>query len=157
MVFQYKPGTVIKTPPEVTGAVCMDLTNSGGLTPERLLEASRPEEAPLHGEFEWNDSVAAENYRVSQARYIIRHITIDIEPSEDKEPLQVRAFVNLTQKEHEYRPIRTVIETPEYLDQLLERAKAELTAFKTKYSVISTLAGVFEAIDQLFNGEEDDG
>ena len=45
-----------------------------GLTPRNVVEQSRPDDSPLHGCFEWDDSAAAERYREGQARTIIRAV-----------------------------------------------------------------------------------
>ena len=42
--------------------------NDGKLYPRAVVDAARPAGSPLHGSFEWDDSVAAESYRIEQAR-----------------------------------------------------------------------------------------
>jgi hypothetical protein len=49
----------------------------GVIDPHVVLDESRPEDAPLHGAFEWDDSLAAEKYRLDQSRRLIRSIEID--------------------------------------------------------------------------------
>ena len=44
----------------------------GMLTAEVILREAEPEDAPLHPAFEWDDSKAAREYRLSQARYLAR-------------------------------------------------------------------------------------
>jgi hypothetical protein len=46
----------------------------GCITPEAVVEAARPEDAPLHGLFPWDDKVAADKYRLMRARAIIRSV-----------------------------------------------------------------------------------
>ncbi len=53
-------------------------SRGGKLTPEQVLDAARPDESPLHGFFEWDDSAAAEAYRIEQARELIRRVRIEI-------------------------------------------------------------------------------
>lgn len=43
----------------------------GSLTPEYIVQAARPVDHPLHAYFEWNDTIAAQQYRLQQARSII--------------------------------------------------------------------------------------
>jgi hypothetical protein len=59
--------------------------------PEKLIERAESPLSPLHRYFEWDDSKAAEAWRVSQARYLIRSFTIEIEPLKI-----VPAFVSLS-------------------------------------------------------------
>ena len=70
MVYEFKPCSYIKASAQVAGEMCEQLSKTGGLTPKRLVDANRAEDAPLHGEFEWNDTVAAEAYREGQAAHI---------------------------------------------------------------------------------------
>lgn len=66
----------------------------GVVSPDNLLEESRPAGAVLHGLFEWDDTVAAEKFRAEQARDIIGNIAVvRILGNQPQEP--VRAFVNI--------------------------------------------------------------
>jgi hypothetical protein len=52
-------------------------TEHGGVvTPAQVVEAARDPANPLHEEFEWDDSVAAEQWRLAQARTLIRSIRV---------------------------------------------------------------------------------
>ncbi|MCC8068131.1 MAG: hypothetical protein LIO94_13695 [Clostridiales bacterium] len=146
MQYLYKPGAQIKTPAEIAGQVCQQLEESGGLTAKRLLDASRPVDAPLHDEFEWNDSEAAEKYREHQAAHIIRCIVVRPEQVE-KEP--VRAFVNVTDNARSYRSLDVVLQKTNLREQMLGQALKDLRAFEQKYSTLSELADVFNAIHQF--------
>lgn len=42
-----------------------------------VADASDPS-SPLHSYFEWDDSVAAKNYRMEQARRLISHVSVEI-------------------------------------------------------------------------------
>lgn len=46
--------------------------HGGKLTARILLEAATPDTHPLHVLFEWDDTTAAQNYRLEQARRLIR-------------------------------------------------------------------------------------
>lgn len=146
-VYRWKTGARAPVPAQVVGEVCEKLESKGRLTPKNLVDISRPEDAPLHGAFEWNDTVAAEMYREQQGRYLIR--SIEVVRTND-EP--IRAFFTLkrTAKEHEYHSIDAVMRNKDDAAQLLEQAKSELVAFKRKYVQLSNeLAGVFREIDAL--------
>jgi hypothetical protein len=49
---------------------------NGRLTAPLVVEAARPEDAPLHSQFEWDDGVAAEKYRLTQARHLITSVKV---------------------------------------------------------------------------------
>lgn len=65
--------------------------NGGVLTPRAVVEASRNKKAVLHGEFEWDDAVAGESWRIQQARYLIRDPMVNY-----AEGQTVNVFSNLT-------------------------------------------------------------
>lgn len=48
----------------------------GTLQPAAVVDESRPEDAPLHPCFEWDDETAAEKYREHQATTIIRSVRV---------------------------------------------------------------------------------
>lgn len=50
----------------------------GGLTAQSVLEAASPEDSILHVLFEWDDSEAAKQYRLQQARTILNNIEVQI-------------------------------------------------------------------------------
>lgn len=114
-------------------------------TPENVLEYARNENTELHKCFEWNDTVAAELYRLKQARDIIVSFVIK---SEEKEQPQIRAF-QITTERNVYQPTRLFLQQPDQYKELLKRAKQELQAFKQRYKMLSELAEIFDEIDRL--------
>ena len=147
MIYKWKNGSRLKASAQDAGEVCAALEAKGNLTPQALVDASRPEDAPLHGEFEWDDAKAAERYRETQAGYIIRSVEVVVEGTDKP----TRAFVSLTvaENEREYREINKVLSIHSERELLLNEAKNELEAFKRKYSVLEELADVFAAIDRV--------
>lgn len=148
MVYEWK-FAYLKTDANVAGRVCEDLKNSVGLTAENLVDASRPEGAPLHNEFEWDDGIAAEEWRKEQARYIIRHLTVKIDEVK-AEP--VRAFFSIKSEDDnkcKYEPIIEILKDKGKTNSLLDMALNEMIAFKRKYKMLRELANVFDAIDKV--------
>ena len=145
MVYQWKKGSHHKVKAQIAGEVCASLAEEGRLTAEELVEESRPEDAPLHAEFEWNDSIAAEEYRKQQARVVIASVIEVIEPG----VVPTRAFFNIVQKEANYESIRAIITDEDKKKALFAKALAELRAFEVKYSTLLELEAVFKAIDDL--------
>lgn len=54
------------------------LERSGKLTAHDVVRAARNPESPLHSCFEWDDSKAAEQWRLEQARSLIRSVEVRI-------------------------------------------------------------------------------
>lgn len=152
MIYSWKNKGFFHTDAQVAGEVCEELNKTVGATAENLLDVSRPDDAPLHNEFEWDDSVAAEGYRKYQAGNIIRNLVIVHEDCTQP----TRAFVSIEQRVAHpvlYEPIIEVMTDEEKRKRLLSQARIELNVFKAKYSGLKELAKVFKAIDQLEEGE----
>ena len=129
---------------KIATEVCSVLEAEGRLDAHNLVDVSRPEDAPLHSEFEWNDAIAGEKYREHQARNIIQQIVVY---TEKKEP--IRKYVHLYSDEPTYHPIELVLKQPDMHAQMLANAKRELESFRRKYSQLKELKAVFNAIDEL--------
>lgn len=146
MVYKFRPGSYIKADAQAAGEMCERLASENRLTAAELVEENRPEDAPLHNAFEWQDSVAAEEWRKHQARHIIASIICV--KKEDKPP--VRQFFNIVRSEPEYKSIDVIMQTVDETDKLLAVALGELRAFRIKYAALSKkLAPVFDALYQL--------
>lgn len=115
------------------------------ITPQEMIEKARNEQSELHRCFEWNDTIAAEKYRLQQARTVLSMLVFKPK-TEEEQP--VRIF-SLTTEKSTYQPTKSfLVQADEYQD-LLKRALAELEAFKRKYRTINELEGLFEAIDAI--------
>ena len=115
------------------------------VTPQEVLEKARDENSELHKCFEWDDSVAAEKYRLMQARKVI--ISLVYKKKEDDE-VPVRCF-QITTYKNTYQPTRKFLVQEDEYKSLLARAKEELQNFKRRYSTLTELESVFESIDEL--------
>jgi hypothetical protein len=66
----------------------------GKLMPGEVVDAARDPSSPLHNLFQWDDDVAAEAYRLHQARRIIRIHVTDVVRS--NRPAKIPVFVSLS-------------------------------------------------------------
>lgn len=101
---------------------------------------TRPESA-LHSALEWNDSVAANNFRIDQVRHLIRIHVI----SEDGSP----QLVSLTfdrKVDGGYRAISDVVKDRDLSAIMLADALAELERIKQKYSRVEALTKVWQEV-----------
>lgn len=123
-------------------------TKHGTVTPERVVAfASNPKTA-LHRRFVWDDTEAAHQYRVFQARQVLR-VYVYVPEGQEK---TVRAFVSLQTDRHigvGYRHIEDVMSDPEMRAQLLDEALDELRVFQKKYRRLKELAPVFAAAKRV--------
>jgi len=128
-------------------------SNDGILYPQSVVDFARNEETALHDKFEWDDTVAGENYRVWQARKIIRAVAILI--PRQNEPIQ--AYVSMVADRYQgegeekqervggYRCMVDVLSTPNLRETLLSEALAEFEMWERKYTMITELADIFAA------------
>ncbi|MBQ3337601.1 MAG: hypothetical protein IJG80_09380 [Selenomonadaceae bacterium] len=151
--FSWKAGTSFPVKAETAAKTIRDLQKTLGkdsVTAKELLDDSRDVNAPLHPCFEWNDSIAAEKYRLDQARRIIG--SIEVRYIGDKTPPKpIRAFLCVTpsptRQQGEFVGIDVILSKENYRKQVLSNALIELRAFQRKYSTQEELLGVFKAID----------
>lgn len=149
MVYQWKPLACVKANAQAVGEQMEQLEARSGLTPKSLLDANREEGSPLHGEFEWNDGIAAEKYRENQAAYFIRQITVKEERASGEQIL-VRAFVNVgTNDGRRYLGLSRVLSDEDMRVQLLSDAKVEMQSFKAKYESLQELSMVIQAMNEV--------
>lgn len=66
--------------------------NGGVLTPDGVVKDARDPKSPLHEHFTWDDSLAAHQYRLDQARTLIRiiHYEVTIETRTFRVPTYAR-------------------------------------------------------------------
>lgn len=99
MVYQFKPGSRLKGDAAAVATHLEKIANknAGDLRPEAVVEAARTKRSPLHEFFEWDDSTAAHEYRLDQARHLIRSIEVVTVDDGDR----VNAFHNVVVKTDE--------------------------------------------------------
>lgn len=150
MIYQYSAGYRGKQNAQAMGEACERIEQRGVLTPAALVDEARPEDSPIHDSFEWDDEIAAEKYRCTQAGYYIRHL--EAIPVDTGKPMP--AFLSATPVSAKggsngYVSIETALASEPTRAIVLERAKRELTAFREKYEELEELADVFAAIDEV--------
>ena len=120
----------------------------GTLKPEAVVKYAKNKKTALHSKFNWDDSSAAEHWRLEQARGIIR-VTVTVLPNQD---MPVRAFVSLRDDRNVnigYRNITSVLSDEELRRQLLNDALSEMQVFKRKYAQLKELESVFMAMEEI--------
>ena len=155
--FVWKAGSQFPVNAEFAANVIRDLQrslNKDTITAKELLDASRDVSAPLHNCFEWNDDIAAEKYRVYQARHIINSIEIVYVKADTPEHLsRSRYFVNTVptapKVQGQFVTLGVAFTNENYRDAVLKDALRELRAFQIKYNRYQELSDVFKAIESF--------
>ena len=151
MVYKYKwRATAYPVPAQKAGEYIHDISEKeNGITAERLLELSRDENALMHKCFEWDDTKAAEKYRLKQSGQIINGIVVVA--INDKPVEKIRAFASVTSRAHSetgvFKAIARVFSEADSKKIMLENALMELEMFKKKYQTLTELEDVIAAID----------
>jgi hypothetical protein len=121
--------------------------HNGRLEPEWVVHNAKSPRNPLHDLFEWDDNVAAQNFRVDQARSVIRSVEVVVEEAPQMRP--TRAFVSVVQeRDRSYTSVQHAMSDDDLRNQLLAQAYTELEAWQKRYAELIELADLFAAIDQ---------
>lgn len=115
-------------------------------TPAQILSKARDDTTELHKCFEWDDTIAAEKYRIEQARQVVRHLVIRETIHDGKPPIR---FMFRTKDVNGYQPTQIIYRDPDKYQSLLENVIRDLVAIRNKHSNLSELEQVFESIDQI--------
>ena len=148
MVYQWKGGTRLKADAEKVGSEIEQI--KGPKTPEAVVKKARSASTELHKCFEWDDSAAAIQYRLEQARYVLRTISIvrevEIPGSDTPRKVVVRAYENVNtakgddEQERAYVATEAALAQPEFRAQIfnrLARMIAEATEIADAYRYLS--------------------
>lgn len=108
----------------------------GTLRAHNVVEEARPDEAPLHPAFEWNDPVAAELYRCEQARSLIKTVQVVRSNETDPEPV----YVNVSTKESAYEPMAKVVNTPDMFEIAFSQACARVSGAERALAELQQVA-----------------
>ena len=112
------------------------------------MAAAKAKSSPLHDLFEWDNDKAGEQYRLWQARELIR-VSIRFLPESGT---NTRVYVSLRSDRTEdgggYRSMVEVMSDSDQRAQLVSDVLAELKAIREKYAELKELAEIFEAIDK---------
>jgi hypothetical protein len=122
--------------------------NGGSITAEQILKAASSKTSVLHCYFEWNDTEAAIQYRLEQARQLIRlsRYVIQLKSDRAEKPTilgskSVRQFVNLIQGGG-YQDRQSVLNDGASRKLFLGTALRELRSWCERYADMSELGPI---------------
>jgi len=119
------------------------------LKPEEVVKAASAESSPLHSRFEWNDGEAAHQYRLGQARNLIRVCVEVIQENAPATEVFVSLSTDRTEESGGYRLISNVLSNKQQREQMLLDAINYLNIFQEKYNQLKELAFVFKEIKNI--------
>lgn len=120
------------------------------IPPEEIVELAKPEESPIHERFEWDDAIAADEHRRSQARHLVSHIVYSADVGGEK--VDCRAFHNVISRNgttmRGYVSDRVVWERPDFTAQVVSKAMRELKSWHDRYRSYQQLAGTTAKVEE---------
>ncbi len=146
--YSKRPGFHLKGDVAEIGKRLQKLEGSGGeISPAVVVEDAQDPQSPLHDEFEWNDTLAAQEYRLEQARYVLR--AIETEWTYEEVDIKTRSYASIDADDTPYRETRKVLTNKELRQQWKAQALLELKRWRAKYAQISELNEIFKAVDKV--------
>lgn len=119
---------------QVLGEQIERMAQNGPVNAEDLVEAARPTGSAVHDYFEWDDDLAAEAYRKTQAHYYLRNIEVIREP--EQEPIKAFHAVDVCLSEqvtqHGYVPILRVMQERPLAEQVIADERRRLIGCQTR-------------------------
>jgi len=121
-------------PPTIDDTLRALYISKGRLDPHDVLDVARDPRSPLHSRFEWDDTTAAEAYRVDQARTLIRSVKIERVIVDDEPPRMVRAWVHDPEADG-YLATEDVAKRPDVRDRVLDDMRRDLERLQKKWEL----------------------
>jgi len=146
-VFRDEPLTIKnakKANPQKIGEALAQIAEAGKghLLPKAVVNAARNDRSPLHRFFEWDQEVAAEAYRLDQARTLIRSIKIVDDDRDEPAP----AFISIAGKGGtSYRSLSDVLSNSDLQLAALQSAERDLRSFEKRYQAMAEICAIVRA------------
>jgi hypothetical protein len=129
-VIKFRDGFVAPagiTPETTHEELCRIADRDGGITARAVVDDAKPEKAPLHKAFEWEDAVAGDHWRLHQASNLTRAVVVihvDAEPT--------REFINVSPMREPavYQPRAVIVESPVMLEAVRSDALSRISSVR---------------------------
>ena len=133
----------------------------GFVSPTTVLDAGRAKNHPLHPFFTWDNSVAAEEYRLQQARNMILATKFVVFLKEDNKKVakiirkvhHVRQFLQPEVGAGVYLLRQDVLDDRDYRSDFIDRKKKELRSWCASIVDVKELASLRDLIQRNLNSD----
>jgi hypothetical protein len=125
-----------------------------GLTPAQVLADAKPTDALLHNLFEWRNAPAANEWRLYQARHVIRALRITVPDAPGDLPKVIYANISIAQEGNNrvYMPVQIVAADAAMQEWTITNALNYLKGFQERYRHLTELGPIMDAIDKYNQG-----
>lgn len=146
--YEYAVKGLCKVPAQKVGELMEKLERSkNGLSPSSLLEASRKDGTLLHEYFDWDDTSAAEKWRMSQAQGLILNVRVVIKETDSDHEIKERGFVPTPDRKSAYVSLQTAFSNEEWKKSLLNQVKTDMETFIAKYRRLQEVQSVIAQME----------
>lgn len=147
------PNAKLADPDKIGAAIAAVATvHEGRLHPADVVDAARDPKSVLHPHFEWRDAVAAEAFRLEQARTLIRSVCLLGEPF-DEPP---RAWLSIKDLDGQsYRPYGAVRQNVDLQLAVLKQARVDLAAFRRRYAQMAEICDGVKILEDKIGAKLD--
>lgn len=103
------------------------------ITPVEVLEAAQSPGSPLHRYFTWDDSKAAQQWRINEARQVLRSIVVC--RIEGDQVSKSRDWLSVADDDQQVAYVRSefVWQTPSLADRVIEQARGQMEDWVRRY------------------------
>jgi len=126
------------------------LTKLPDQNPETIVDAAASVRSPAHKLFQWNDSIAAREFRLVRARVLLGSFVIETEITSEKNEVSTIDVPYVTRSAPgKYEITTEAMKVSKKRDFILQEALAELRRLRVRYAHLSELAAVFAEVKKV--------
>lgn len=115
------------------------------VTPPEVVEYARNPDTELHKCFTWDNDVAADKWRLYEARQVLCNIVVVDKRDDSLEPTSFRLF-HKTDNTGGYKPLSLIIQNEDEYKKLLRNCETDLQTIKKKYQNLSEYQEIWDLI-----------
>ena len=125
------------------------LVKDGQIKPEDVISEAQAEDSPIHNSFEWDDTKAAQEHRLWQARQLITY-KFEIEERQTQAYYNLNVTIDNVKMQGYFSKEKVLSDKDMYLTVLKDAIK-EIKYWQKKYREIKELEGVIneEKLDSI--------
>lgn len=125
--------------------------NGGALTERVIVDAASDPASPLHDQFQWDNDVAADGFRVIQARLLINRVKIKVTQGETVTVMP--AFVSITNGQGNRVRIGTqrAMADPDMLGQVLAETRSQLVGLRNRLTAFNVTGDLVDGLDDVLS------
>ncbi len=139
MTYQFDP-PLYDVDPDAVRSELESLEDADGvLNPEVIVEKAKSAKSAMHSMFEWDNTEAAQKYRIMQARHIIRIFIVETKIKQEDGTVDIVEHRVYEKSPGGYKRTMAMVNSPEEWEFLLGEVKGELMAARNKLVTLQAL------------------